>query len=149
MKSKLGKLLHTYAKSSDPLKQTITKTILSMSELIGLREKVAKVNAKMKKEEEKALMIFVTSDSVTRSLEATGVNSKLFKKAMVSNFFFNQNKLVLFMENFVTLISELESYKEKGLRLNPKRYDEVASKLNLVLFNYTTEKDYFTTLPIN
>lgn len=145
MKSKVGKLLHEYGVSSNPLKQAITKTVLSMAELTGLKEKVAKTNLKIKKEEEKSLMTFVMSDAVTQNLESVNINSKLFKKEMLSNFIFNQDKLVLFMENFLKLIEELKYYYQHGFKLDQRQYDKVAGRLNLVLANYTAGQDYTPT----
>lgn len=146
MKSKLGKLLHEYGTSSNSLKKALTNTVLSMGKLLKLKEKVAKANAKVQKEEEQSLLVFVTNENITTKLDSLNINSKLFKKEMVSNFIYNQNKLIPFMENFITLIGELEDYNEKGFKLDPKNYEKVASKLNLSLPNYTSKKDYIIDL---
>jgi cell division protein ZapA (FtsZ GTPase activity inhibitor) len=142
MKSKLGRLLHEYGTSSNSLKKALTNTVLAMGELVKLKEKIAKANTKVQKEEEQSLLIFVGNKNITGKLDTLNINSKLFKKEMVSNFIYNQNKLILFMENFINLVDELERYKDQGFKLDPKNYKKVASKLNLSLPKFTSKKDY-------
>lgn len=125
----IGKALYKLGTSESPMKRQISKSLTSIIEASGAKERTTKINKQKILGEKEALNKFLNATPTIITLKNLQINTKLFMVTIYRLYPFNTNKFDNFLRGFIALKKELEDNIKLGKKLNPARYEDVIMKV--------------------